>query len=263
MACGSTAAPASSSTNPLGSAEFWVKSSAPVGASPSFTLEASFLTPGASSCTTTTLGACSVNPCFTPPQSTTKNATNAGEISLTSAMASGAIDPGSNGIYATQTFTDEVPWTTAGDTLTLSWAHFPGSATQPGSSFMVETPPYVTLTSNSAFATQGAGIAFTGDLTIAWTTSTPASSSDDVSVFLTSGSTLVGCDFAASSGTGVIPLAALQTLGAGAGSFDVHSKRSTTGKLTGTDGSVWVFGFNIDAYALTTYGVASGSITFQ
>jgi hypothetical protein len=60
-----------------------------------------------------------------------------------------------------------------------------------------------------------------------------------------------------------VPAAALQTLPAGPGTFDVHSKRTTEKNFVAEDGTKWVFGFNVDALARTSEGVASGTVMFQ
>lgn len=252
--------------NSRGSAGFWIKSTAPATGSTtpaSFSLEALFIPPGETSCATTTIGACKVNPCFTPASSAAgRDVTNAGQITVVTLATTDAIEPRSDGTYSKQTF-DGAPWMRGGDSITLAWAHFPGSTTQAGGTLAVETPAYVTLSAGSPFAGPTSTLARTGDLTLAWTSDTTPTSADDVGVYLVSGSTQVGCNFDASSGTGVVPAAALQSLGAGAGTFDIHSKHVTSKNIAGADGSTWVFGFNVDALARTSYGLASGSVTFQ
>jgi hypothetical protein len=254
------------SPNPLGSAGFWIKSSVPAAGNasgPSFTLDAEFLRPGAASCATSTIGACTINPCLSPPPSVTgSDVTNAGQVTVATSTTTQAIEPQSDGDYATQTF-DAAPWMAGGESITLAWAHFPGSTTRPGGSFVAETPPYVTLSPGSPFADATSTLDRTADLTFSWTSDTAPASTDLVGVYLDSGSTQVGCNFDASAGTGVVPAAALQALGAGAGSFDIHSKRSTSENMTAADGSIWSFGFNVDACARTSYGVATGKVTFR
>lgn len=173
-----------------------------------------------------------------------------------------AIEPESDGDYATQSF-DAAPWMAGGESITVAWAHFPGSTTQAGGTFVAETPPYVTLSPGSPFADPTSTLDRTADLTFSWTSDTAPESTDYLGVYFDSGSTQVGCNFDASAGTGVVPAAALQTLGAGAGSFDIHSKRINGESLTATDGSTWSFGFNVDALARTSYGVAAGKVTFR
>ena len=150
-----------------------------------------------------------------------------------------------------------------GESIALAWAHFPGSTTQAGGSFVAETPPYVTLSPGSAFADSTSTLDRTADLTFSWTSDTAPASTDLLGVYFDSGSTQIGCNFDASAGTGVVPAAALQALSAGAGSFDIHSKRVAGENLTAADGSTWSFGFNVDAYARASYGVATGKVTFR
>jgi|HubBroStandDraft_5_1064220.scaffolds.fasta_scaffold215250_2 hypothetical protein len=256
----------STSSNPLGSAAFWIKSSVPAAGNasgPSFTLDAEFLRPGAVSCATSTIGACTINPCLSPPPSVTgSDVTNAGQVTVATSTTTQAIEPQSDGDYATQTF-DAAPWMAGGESITLAWAHFPGSTTQPGGTFVAETPAYVTLSPGSPFADATSTLDRTADLTFSWTSDTAPASTDLVGVYFDSGSTQVGCNFDASAGTGVVPAAALQALGAGAGNFDIHSKRSISESLTAADGSTWSFGFNVDACARTSYGVATGKVTFR
>jgi hypothetical protein len=267
-ACGGTTdlAGSNASSSSAGSAEFWVKSSVPavgstVGAS--FVVSALFLQPGATSCATTTIGACTINPCFTPTSSMTgSEVTNAGGVRVTTAAGSDAIEPGSDGNYASQTFAG-VPWTTGGDAITVAWARFPGSTNAAGGMVVLPTPAYVTLSAASPFFGPTSTLSRTADLTFSWTSDSPPSSVERVGVYLVSGGTQVGCNFATSAGSGVVPAAALKTLPAGAGTFNVHSKRTTVEHLAAEDGTTWVFGFNVDALARTSEGVASGTVTFQ
>jgi hypothetical protein len=264
-ACGGKAE-GSLTSDPLGSAQFWIKSSVPVAGSASgasFTLDAEFLLPGATSCAVSTLGACTINPCLSPPQSVTgSDVTSAGQVTVVTSTTTEAIDPESNGDYANQTF-DGAPWTDGGEPITVAWAHFPGSTTQAGGSFVAQTPPYVTLSPRSPFADPTSTLDRTADLTFSWTSETAPASTDSLGVYFDSGSTQVGCNFDANAGTGVVPTAALQALGAGAGRFDIHSKRSAHQNLAAADGSTWSFSFNVDAYARTSYGVAAGKVTFR
>jgi hypothetical protein len=229
----------------------------------SFTVAAEFLRPGATSCATSTIGACTINPCLSPPPAVTgSDVTDAGQVTVVTSTTTAAIEPETDGDYATQTF-DVAPWMAGGESITVAWAHFPGSTTQTGGTFVAGTPPYVTLSPGSPFADPTSTLDRTADLTFSWTSDTAPASTDLLGVYFDSGSTQVGCNFDASAGTGVVPAAALQTLGAGAGSFDIHSKRVTSENLTAGDGSTWSFGFNVDAYARTSYGVATGKVTFR
>jgi hypothetical protein len=69
------------------------------------------------------------------------------------------------------------------------------------------------------------------------------------------------CIFDATAGMGVVPAAALALVPAGVGSYNVHSKEAATDKSVG--GSQWTFGFNVDAQARTSSGLAKGTVTFD
>jgi hypothetical protein len=256
----------SESTNPLGSAEFWVKSSVPAADgtnSPWFTVDAEFLRPGAISCASSTSGAATINPCLSPPPSVRgSDVTSAGEVTVVTPKVTEAIEPESDGDYATGTF-NNAPWIMAGESITIRWAHFPGTTTDAGGTFVAKSPPYVTLSTGSPFADPTNTIDRSADVALSWTTDDVPASGDQLGVYFDSGSTQVGVNFDVSAGTGIVPAAVLQTLAAGAGSFDIHSKRSTGETLTAPDGSTWSFSFNIDAFARTRYGVASGKVTFR
>lgn len=229
----------------------------------SFTFDAEFLRPGATSCATSTIGACTIDPCLVPPPSVEgSNVTSAGTVTVVTSTTTEAIEPESDGDYANGKF-DAAPWAVGDESITVEWAHFPGTTTQAGGSLVAQTPPYVTLSPGSPFADAVATQGRTADLTFSWTSDGAPTSTDLLGVYFDSGSTQIGCNFAVSAGTGVVPAAALQALGAGAGSFDIHSKRSTGEKLTAPDGSTWSFSVNADAWARTSYGVASGKVTFQ
>jgi hypothetical protein len=253
-------------TSSLGSAQFWIKSRVPtVGSTTgaSFTLDAEFLRPGATSCATYTIGACTINPCLTPPPSVKgSDVTTAGQVTFVTSTTTESLDPESDGDYATGRF-DAAPWAAGGDSITVEWAHFPGSTTQAGGSLVAHAPPYVALSPGSALADAAGTLDRTADLTFSWTSDTEPTSTDYLGVYFDSGATQVGCNFDVSAGTGVVPAAALRVLGAGPGSFDIHSKRATSEKLTAPDGSTWSFSINVDALARTSYGVAYGKVTFR
>jgi hypothetical protein len=255
------------SANSLGSAQFWVKSSVPtVGSTTgaSFTFDAEFLRPGATSCATYVIGACTINPCLAPPPSVKgSDVTSAGPLTVVTASTTASIEPEGDGDYETGTF-DAAPWALGGDSITVQWAHFPGSTSQAaGGALVAQTPPYVSLSPGSPFADPTDTLDRSADLTFSWTSNSAPTNTDYLGVYFDSGSTQIGCNYDVSAGTGVVPTAALQVLGAGKGSFDIHSKRYTSEKLMAPDGSTWSFGVNVDALARTSYGVASGKVTFR
>jgi hypothetical protein len=160
-------------------------------------------------------------------------------------------------------------WSTGGESVMFAWAHAPEDTTVAGGQVMMLTPPYVTLSEGSAFATPTSTLVRSQDLTLTWTTVTQPTEYDFVKINLSGPvgaagtSTSVGCRFPASAGRGVIPADALKPLGAGQGSYDVHSQESQSETVEDSNGSAWTFGFNLNAHALTSSGAATGSITFQ
>jgi hypothetical protein len=252
-----------------GSGSFTVMSDRPIQGSDtgaSYSREVSF-TRGTASCATTTIGACSVNPCHVSSSGTGAGSAplpNAGSVNISGAeMTSALLDPQTNGSYVSEVVADQVPWRTGGEMVTLAWAHVPGEATQPGGSIMVGTPPYIALSGDSAFATAPSAVDRTQDLTLAWTSDSPASVLDEVLLDLGSGSTQLTCSFPVLAGTGVVSAAALHLLEAGQGNYDVHSKQYASETLNAADGTVWSVGFNVDAHARASYGLATGSVTIQ
>jgi hypothetical protein len=247
-----------------GSADFNVTSSVPIAGSTvgsSYTRNASFTR---TACTYTTIGACTVDPCYASSSSGTATdpAANAGQVSIGGAqMASLSLNPQGDGTYSQETIDGAVPWSTGAETVTVQWAHAPGNTTAGGGTMTLGTPPYIALAPGSAFADATATLARTQDLTVSWTSDTSPTALDTVSVSLISGSTLVYCGFSVSAGSGVVSAAALPYLGTGAASSGVHSKEYTSQTVTGADGAQWTLGFNVDATARTSYGLAQGSVT--
>jgi hypothetical protein len=127
----------------------------------------------------------------------------------------------------------------------------------------ISTPSYYTLSSDAPFLKDPAVIARTQDLAVSWSTDTPARPTDEVAVQVFSGTTQVDCIFGPSAGTGVVPAAALGALGAGMGSYEVHSKQFASKTVTGSNGAPWKLLFNVDARARTPSGLASGPVTIQ
>jgi hypothetical protein len=178
-------------------------------------------------------------------------------------MAILSMNPQADGTYATEGVNGRIPWLHGGEMVTFEWSHVPGDLNGPGDQISIATPPYVTLSADDPFAKQPAVIDRTQDLTVSWSTDTTAQATDGVSVDLYSASTQVYCIFGAGAGTGVVPTATLQALGAGVGTYEVHSKQSVAKTVTGSDGTQWKLSFNVDARARMPNGLASGSVTFQ
>jgi hypothetical protein len=145
--------------------------------------------------------------------------------------------------------------------VTFQWAHLPGDPSSAGGSATLGTPPYIALTQGSAFAIPPTTLARDQDLSVEWTSDTTPTSADQVAVDLQSGSVQIVCIFAVSAGMGVIPASALALVPAGAGSYNVHSKEGATNKSI--SGSHWSFGFNVDAQARASSGLAKGAVTFD
>jgi hypothetical protein len=260
-----------SETSAAGSASFTLVSDRPSAASlsgASFTLGASF-TVAPPACEKTTLGACTVNPCYAPPSSVQGvTMPNVGEVDLASPAGPAlALVPQADGTYSSQSVEGELPWSAGRQSLTFTWAHPPGESTGPGDSIQIPTPPYIALTAASAFATSPFTVDRAQDLTVAWTSDTSAAPTDEVAVSLITGSTQVDCIFGAAAGTAVVPAAALAALGAGVGNYNVHSKdyasKAVVGGGTGETAGTWSLDFNVDAYARTSYGLANGPVTIQ
>lgn len=274
--CGGTSALAtapdsgstSSSTSESGSGSFTAYSEAPAGgAAPgawyNFGVSFSVAPPP---CTKTKIGACTVDPCYSylPQSSPSDPLPNAGTVGLSGAeIATLSMKPQADGTYATEVVNGRIPWSDGGEMVVFQWSHVPGDVGGPGDQLGMATPPYISLPADAPFAKQPTVISRTQDLTISWSADTPAQPTDDVSVDLYSGSTQVYCIFGVSAGTGVVPAATLQALGAGDGTYEVHSKQSASKTVTGSDGKQWKLSFNVDARARMPSGMASGPVTFQ
>jgi hypothetical protein len=268
-ACGSEDSN-SSNTDLYGpaSAALTVTSQRPVANSStgaSFTVNVSFtVTP--TRCTNTTIGACTVNPCFRPATATNSSTPVPSAGSVTLVPANGmpfAVEPQNDGVYPSESPAGQLPWTAGGQSVTFQWAHFPGNPTQPGDEITLTTPTYIALTEGSAFAAVTNTLVRSADLTVSWTSDTPASETDEVSVDVNGATTQVYCTFPASAGSGVVPAAALGNLQAGEASYNVHSKTYSSESMTAADGTPWGLGFNVDATARTSYGLANGSLTIE
>jgi hypothetical protein len=245
----------------VGSGSFTVMSDDPALAeTPQYEQSASFTLETA--CPTTTVGFCSIRTCdaATAPGP----APDVGPVQFTGGqMSTAPLQPSASGAYTRQFVSGQPAWTTAGDPISVSWAHFPGDATQPGGSIQLDSPAYLTLAAGSAFAAQPGTWPRRQDLTLAWTADTTPSGEDQLLVDLSSGTTQISCSFAASASSGVIPAGVLAYLPAGTGSFDLHSKQYAFQIVLGPDGTPWQISFNVDAHALTNYGLSYGSVTFQ
>jgi hypothetical protein len=272
VGCGGRTAISMDSTDQAaaGSAEFYVQSNVPAMGSAtgaSYERSVTFTAVGQNACTVTssatTVGPCSVDPCVAPPppDGGTETLLNGGAVTIDGArMPPLTLEPASDGAYASDTVKGQLAWTAGGAQVTFQWAHVPGDPSSAGGSVALDTPPYIALTPGSAFAIPPTTLARDQDLTVAWASDTTPASADQVAVDLDSGSVELVCIFAASAGMGVIPASALALVPAGAGSYNVHSKEAATNKSIG--GSQWSFGFNVDAQARTSSGLAKGAVTF-
>jgi hypothetical protein len=231
----------------------------------SYTLSVSF-TETPTRCTNTTIGACTVNPCYRSTTPTDPNVPLPSAGTVTLMPASGTpftVQPQNDGLYASETAVGELPWTTGGQSVTWTWTHFPGNASQPGDQITLSTPPYIALTKDSAFNEVIATLVRTNDLTVSWTNDSPPSANDDVNVGVNAATTQVYCTFPASAGTGVVPAAALQMLQPGEGSYGIHSKQYASESMTAADLVPWSLSVNIDAAARSSYGLATGSLIIE
>jgi hypothetical protein len=260
--CGGSSSSGSPAT---GSGSFTVTSDWPVPggiAGASYKRSVSFASP-ASSCTTSSgSGACTVNPCYGAPPAAI--VPEAGQITINGAdMTSVVLSPESDGAYTPFVVAGQLPWNTSGDSVAFQWSHGPGNAGASGGSLTVPTPAYVTLAGGSPFATSPTTIQRNQDLDVSWSTDSAPGAADSIVVNVASGTVQVVCTFAASAGSGVVPTAVLQNLGAGNGTYDVHAKEYAYQDLMGDDGTAWTLSFNVQAEARTAYGVASGSVTLE
>jgi hypothetical protein len=245
----------------VGSGSFTVMSDDPTAVeSPQYEQSASFILETA--CPTTTVGFCSIRTCNATAAA--GPAPNVGQVQFTGGqMSTTPLQPAADGTYTRQFVTGQPAWTTAGEPISVSWAHFPGDATQPGGSIQLDSPAYLTLAPGSTFAARSATLSRSQDLMLAWTAETTPSGEDQLLVDLDAGATQISCSFAASASSGVIPAGVLSYLPAAMGTFDVHSKQYASQIVLGPDSTPWQIAFNVDAHALTSYGVSYGSVTFQ
>ena len=255
-------------TDAPASASLTVTSQRPVASSStgaSYSLSVSF-TETPIRCTTTTIGACTVNPCYRSSTATDSNAPLPTAGTVTLMPASGmplAVQPQNDGVYASESIPGELPWTTGGQSVTWTWAHFPGDTAQPGDEMTLDTPPYVSLIRGSTFDEAVGTLGRTQDLTVSWTSDSPPSATDDLIVSVNAATTQIYCTFPVSAGTGVVPAAALENLQPGEASYGVHSKQYASENMTAADGTPWSLSFNIDATARSSYGLATGNLTIE
>jgi hypothetical protein len=247
------------------SGSFTVMSNPPNAASsaPSYKRQASFSVQ--SSCSRATVGPCTLNPCANPAASTQPSPLpNAGEITIVGAQLTAApLEPQTNGSYTPIVVAGQAPWTSSGQAITVDWQHFPGDPTQAGGSIQLASPPYVTLTAASMFFEPTQALSSARSFTVAWTVEGAASQLDQVVVNLTSGPAQLVCGFGASAGSGTVPAAAIQLLPTGPATYGVHSKEYASQTLYGSNGATWSVGFNVDAQATASSGLATGSLTIQ
>ena len=208
-ACGGTtsAAPPESTVNGPGSGNITVTSDRPTVDSTtgaSFSLNVSFATP--SSCTTTKVGACTINPCSGSSKSGNGSVAAPSAGKATFAGTGGTLDlaPQSDGNYGSERVTGQVPWQTGGSAVTFTWAHFPGNAAQPGDNYTLTSPTYIALAAGSAFAETTSTVVRTRDLTVSWTSDSAPGKLEQVAVDVNSSSVGVYCIFSAAAGEGVM-----------------------------------------------------------
>ncbi len=263
-ACGGQTASPSNAGG--GSGELTLVTSVPVSGSAtgaSYQALVSFAS-ASQKCATTTIGACVVNPCFAQQKTAGANAPNAGSIVVGGAdMTAIALDPQSDGSYASNEITDVVPWRTGGETVMFQWQNIPGDTSASGDRMTQTTPPYIALAPTSAFASKTDTLSRDQDLVLAWSSDSAATSDDVVVAEIASGGAQAVCTFDARAGNGVVSAQALASLGAGDASFEIHSKTTSTKEVVGANGATWTFSFNVDTRARTSYGVAAGSVSLQ
>jgi hypothetical protein len=258
VACGGE----TTSTSSGGTGELYVHSFVPTAGS---SVGASFdrrVTFTDSPCATPSVavGPCTLNGCYQAGTTAESSSPNGGAITIDGAeMPPLTLVPQADG-YAPSVVGGQRAWTSGGETVRFAWASLPGDDGG-GGAVTLATPPYVALAEGSAFASSTPSLSRSVDLTIAWTSDSPPVAADQLAVDLASGSSQLVCIFDASAGNGVIPAAALQLVPAGAGTYDVHSKEGATKKSVA--GTAWTLGFNVDAQARASDGLAKGATTFE
>ena len=264
LACGGQTSSTSSTGG--GSGELALVTSVPVSGSTegaSYEVLASF-TKGARACSTRTIGACVVDPCFAQERSAGAAKPNAGSIVVGGAdMTAISLDPGNDGSYSSNEVTGLVPWKTSGETVMFQLQNAPGDTSTSNDRVTQATPPYVALTAASAFASKTDTLARDQDLALSWTTDSAATAADLIVAEFASSDAQVLCSFDASAANGVVPAQALASLGAGDVSYEIHSRTTSTKEIVDAQGASWTVAFNVETRARTSYGVAAGSVTLE
>ena len=247
-----------------GSGAFTVFSDRPIAGSDkaaTYRLSASFV-PG-TTCNTTTVGACTLNPCYTAAAGGAPPLPTVGSVAFAGAqIAPLTLEATSNGSYATLSVQGAVGWRAGGESVTVTWAHGPDAPSEPGGSMTVASPPYVALVPGSALTQSPATLSRQHDLDLSWTSDTPPSSADLVLVDVMLESTQITCSFDVAAGSGVVPASMLQQLGAGTGTYDLHSKEYAE-TSAGPDGSTWPLSLNVDAHLRAGSGLAVGAVVIE
>jgi len=249
----------------VGSGSFTVLSDRPIAGSDTaatYRLSASFV-PG-TACTTTTVGVCTINPCYTASVSGAPPLPSVGSVRFTGAqIAPLTLEPTSNGSYASLTVQGAVAWRAGGESVTVTWANGPDAPGARGSSMTVASPPYVALVPGSALTESPPTISRQHDLELSWASDTPPSSAALVLVDVMLESTQITCSFDVAAGSGVVPASMLQHLRAGTGTYDLHSKEYAETSAPGPDGSTWPMSLNVDSHLRAGNGLTSGAVVIE
>lgn len=264
LACGGqTSSPSSRSG---GTGELALVTSVPVSGSAvgaSYEVLASF-TNGARACATTTFGACVVDPCFAQKKNAGEAKPSAGSIVVGGAdMTAVSLEPGGDGSYSSSEVTGVVPWKTGGETVMFQLENAPGDTSTSSDRVTQSTPPYVALTTTSAFASKTDTLSRDHDLALAWSTDSVATAGDFIVAEFASGGAQAVCTFEASAGSGVVSAQALASLGAGDASYEIRSVTTSTKEIVDAQGASWTIAFHVETRARTSDGVAAGSVTLE
>jgi hypothetical protein len=263
--CGGTTASSSGSAQQITAATpgtfgltVWVQVPSASGtAGAEYEVETAFTPAGA--CASTTVDGCYVTLC---EATATGTRPDLGEVNITgAAIAAGKLTPQSDGVYAPISVYGKLPWDASGGPITFAWDNLAGDSSY-GGSIAIPAPPYLALADGSALA-GATTVSRTGDLQVSWSTDTPAAASDALSIDLSAGGTQVNCVFNAQAGNGTITSAALAKLPMGTGSYNVHSRSSTSQEIMDSSGHQWNLDFNLDVVARTSTGLANGTVTFE
>jgi hypothetical protein len=215
-----------------------------------------------------TVGACVINPTYIEPQNDHSGIVGAprpqaGEVHIDGGNLSLIFDTDAAGDYAPQKATGPVAWK-GGEAITIAWlGNGASQGLESGLSHSFRAPTYASLDPGSAFAEATPTISRLNDLELAWHFDASPGADDRVVVDLRvspayNHSARALCAFDASAGHGVVSANALETIGAGSGTYSVTSEHDFA-VVT----NYWHLNYTLAARARGTDGLATGSVTIE